>query len=464
MIRNSLILETFGCITFIDMVKDTTYYDVLGVSPGATDTELKKAYRKQAIKLHPDKNGNDPKAAEKFQELGEAYGILQNSDSRAIYDEMGVEGMKNSSEAPDIDPSEFFSMIFGGSSFNEWIGELSMLQEISKSAEILEEKDGESPEVNGTPAQVSTDTTLISSTKEDLNHVAEKPGVELTSESIEKKKKQKMTHEQREQILKLHDEAKLVKKARIDELSKTLLLKIEKYESSVSNATALSQFDSKLNLELEDLKVESFGIQLLHLIGKVYTSQANATISSCKTFGVSKIFTSVKTKTGNVRNGFSILTTALDAQSAVEEMVREQESLQLTVEAGGEISEAEKWRQAEITRLITGKFLATAWASTKYEVTGVLTKVCDKVLNDKSLSKKERIKRAEAVLHIGKLLSKVQRSAEEEEEARIFEEMMAEATAKKSKKNTKKQFTDKEIEEFMKHVHAEEEEQAAKPV
>ncbi len=51
------------------MVKDTSYYDLLGINPDASDLEIKKAYRKKAILTHPDKNPDDPEAAERFQEV-----------------------------------------------------------------------------------------------------------------------------------------------------------------------------------------------------------------------------------------------------------------------------------------------------------------------------------------------------------------------------------------------------------
>ncbi|CUM56003.1 uncharacterized protein AC631_05666 [Debaryomyces fabryi] len=439
------------------MVKDTKYYDILGVEPTATDVELKKAYRKQAIKCHPDKNGNDPTAAAKFQELGEAYGILQDKEKRALYDEMGVEGMQSNNVAgeADVDPAEFFSMIFGGEVFKDWIGELSMLNEVSKTADILGDEEGAELETQATDSTNTTsEVATQSETGSDVTKTNGQKDDILSTEAINKKKKQKMTQQQREEILKLHEETKKAQEERVRVLSQNLLSRIEQYTSASTNQDSLDRFKTKLNEELEDLKIESFGIELLHLIGKIYTNQAHATINACKTFGVSKIFSSVKSKTNSFKNGFSILKTALDAQASVEAMVREQEDIQEAIARGEELTDSQKHRQVEMERLITGKVLAAAWASTKFEVTGILNKVCNRVLNDKSLGKKVRISRAQAVLYIGETMLKVERSPEEAEDARIFEEMMADATAKKStKRNKKSKVSDRDIEEFMKNVN-----------
>ena len=72
------------------------YYQILGVSESATATEIKKAYRKIAMKYHPDRNQSDKKAEDKFKEAAEAYEVLGDLEKRKIYDRYGAEGLNSS--------------------------------------------------------------------------------------------------------------------------------------------------------------------------------------------------------------------------------------------------------------------------------------------------------------------------------------------------------------------------------
>lgn len=94
------------------MVKDTKLYDILGINPSATDVEIKKAYRINALKYHPDKNNHSKESTEKFQEITKAYEILFDVQKRSIYDRYGEEGINGNTT---IDPS---SPGFGGSNNN----------------------------------------------------------------------------------------------------------------------------------------------------------------------------------------------------------------------------------------------------------------------------------------------------------------------------------------------------------
>jgi molecular chaperone DnaJ len=102
------------------------YYEVLGVERNAAGEEIKRSYRKLAVKFHPDKNPDDPHAEEKFKELGEAYDVLMDPDKRAAYDRFGHAAFAQGGGGFGggfHDPFEIFREVFGGGGFGGGIFE-----------------------------------------------------------------------------------------------------------------------------------------------------------------------------------------------------------------------------------------------------------------------------------------------------------------------------------------------------
>ncbi|EXJ81551.1 DnaJ like subfamily A member 2 [Capronia coronata CBS 617.96] len=96
------------------MVKDTKFYEILGVDPSASEAQLKSAYKKGALKHHPDKNAHNPDAAEKFKELSKAYEVLSDPQKRSIYDQYGEEGLEQGGMGGGMAAEDLFAQFFGG--------------------------------------------------------------------------------------------------------------------------------------------------------------------------------------------------------------------------------------------------------------------------------------------------------------------------------------------------------------
>ncbi|KAK9448676.1 X-domain of DnaJ-containing-domain-containing protein [Limtongia smithiae] len=468
------------------MVVDTTYYDCLGVAPDASALDIKKAYRKKAILLHPDKNPNDPTAHEKFQEVGEAYQILSDPELRKRYDQLGKD-----QAVPDAgfeDSVDFFAMIFGGEAFYDYIGEILLMKELMKAIEITqqdeeaaaaaaaqESQEHSAAEPTGTatysypapsvsasepdttkpteapaPTPVPTRTpstplppaVLALADSEDNTETSTHPAsssasttattASKDSSAAAKKEKEKktmgLTKEQREELYKMEAERKEARRVRVEHLRKKLIERLSLYTESGKDDDIINAYKAKITLERENLKVESFGIELLHSIGNVYYMKGNAYRKSSKYLGMNSIFGKMKEKGTIMKDTWNTISSALDAQSQIQDMNK-------AVEKGGDdLSEEAK---AEMERLVFGKVLNAAWRGSRYEIQGVLREVCDLVLEDKTIKAEKRMQRAEALEIIGRIFREAERDPGEDDDARIFETILAEATQKKSKKSKK---------------------------
>ncbi|KAL4984805.1 X-domain of DnaJ-containing-domain-containing protein [Aspergillus falconensis] len=448
------------------MVVDTSYYDALGVSPTATELEIKKAYRKLAVVTHPDKNPGDETAHERFQAIGEAYQVLSDAELRKRYDTHGKEGA-----VPDQgfeDPNEFFGMIFGGDAFYDLIGEISLLQDLTTRMEItteeaeedlaasteeklnINEQEGKSvgegtssgagsraSAASPSPAASGTSTprprlgqqAIMDKSDEDIRMQA--AGVSEEERELRKKEKKKggLTREQAERLQAFELERQKAREERVDMLVTKLIDKISVWTETDKGADVTRAFEEKIKLEVENLKIQSFGIEILHAIGATYVSKATSFLKSQKFLGISGFFSRLKDKGTLAKEAWTTISTVIDAQLTMEEMAKLEEK-------GGENWTDEM--RAEYSVKVTGKLLAAAWRGSKLEIQSVLRDVCDKVLGDKKIKLEKRIERAHAMIIAGNIYSKAERDPDDEGDYMAFEQLMADATAKKAKDEKKK--------------------------
>lgn len=476
------------------MVADTTYYDLLEVKTTATELEIKKSYRKLAIKYHPDKNPGNEQAAETFKKISEAYQVLSDKEKRLKYDQVGIQ---ENGGAEMVDPEKFFDDIFGGESFIPYVGELTLLKNLTKEMELEQnqeaEKEASKLEQDEANRYYETHKLNISANKflgdENLNNMSS----EEQQKALEAERK-KLHDAERERI---EEEQRQHREEIQNELTKKLINRLSLYTETDKSEDVVRSVQEKFRLEAENLKMESFGLELLHTIGTIYYNKANTFLKAQNSFlGIGGWFGTLKEKGGIIKDTYSTISIALDAQSTMQQLAKMnerrekeaskgEENIQEEGKTNGQETENDAAREedhsqkvenqdgedtaesvvdentkqsaekspedakkekedegpvpteeevTEMEKLLMGKIIAAAWRGSHMEISSNLREVVSNVLYDESVPLSKRIERAEALKIIGTVFKNAERSKWEAEEAKIFEELVAEATQKKTKK------------------------------
>lgn len=240
----------------------------------------------------------------------------------------------------------------------------------------------------------------------------------------DKKGKQKLSPEQKAKLEELDNKKEEERKKRIDELTQKLIQRIRPFVEAKhpgdANDPETKAFEQKVAVEAEDLKLESFGVEILHTISGVYITRAGNFVKSKKFFGGGFIGR-LKEKGGMVKEGWGLLGSAIGVQSAMQEMER--------LEAKGTATPDEI---AALAEELSGKMLLTTWRATRWEILNILGPVVDNVLYEPGISKDTALRRAKAILTIGGIFKNVQPD-EGDDERRELERLVQEAANKKKK-------------------------------
>jgi hypothetical protein len=320
------------------------------------------------------------------------------------------------------------------------------------------EKHSPSPSASGTstpkPGGVPTRLAIEHTPSQDDLTPSEAAAMTEEEKKLREKQKKKggLTKEQREELAAYELERKKQREERVSALSDKLIARLSVWTETDKNRDVTEAFRAQIQLEIENLKMESFGIELLHAIGATYLSKATSFVKSQKMFGLSGIWSRMKEKGTLAKETWTTISTAIDAQVTLEEMARLEEK-------GGEDWTDEK--KMEYEKRVTGKILAAAWRGSKFEIQSVLREVAERVLYDKAVKLEKRIERAHGLVIIGEMFSKVSfpaaplvffsllsllmvgkiqaaRDPEEEGDFMAFEQLMAESQIKKEKEHKKK--------------------------
>eukprot|EP00934_Nitzschia_sp_Nitz4_P008129 Nitzschia sp. Nitz4//scaffold278_size24532//14220//16395//NITZ4_008377-RA/size24532-augustus-gene-0.12-mRNA-1//1//CDS//3329545381//8119//frame0 len=370
-------------------VKDDTYYKLLGVETNATQTEIKKAYYVKARKCHPDKNPGDPTAPSKFQELGHAYQILANDQTRAAYDRDGLDdSAENKLHMQDIDPYVFFAVMFGSDAVQPYIGELWIA---SKAETFLRD-----------------------------SQMAQELATSMQQEGAGTEEQQNKREERMKQLF---EEDELSQRRRQVTCAIHLRKRIAPYVEGLENMEEAqneadlvrdveSEFVVTVQAEAAEICQSAFGHVFCTAIGKALELEAIEFLGFSKhLFGSWDAHAaSMEMKAHNFGNNWKVLNAGISAVRAGSQAIKHVESVQKQMGAQaadptGSSNPMDTEQAKETMEKLEDTLpaiLELAWAINVRDITRTLKQVCHKLFYDASVEREVRWRRAEAVRIFGR--------------------------------------------------------------
>ncbi|KAK7462901.1 DnaJ-like protein [Stygiomarasmius scandens] len=346
---------------------ETAYYDLLGVPVTATTDDIKKAYRRLAIKHHPDKNPDDPQAEERFKAIAIAYQTLSDPALRAKYNEFGPK--ESAPEGGYVDPEEVFSAIFGGERFIPIIGQISLARDMKTALQEAEDAEDEGGD-----------------------------GKKIKDKNMSEEEKAKKAEKDKQKAA----ERAAARAERVNKLVENLERKLGIFTESatgVNDRDVTQSFRTICELEAEDLARESYGPELLQAIGFVYVSKAKHLLASNQTFlGVGGWLHNVQGKYHVFSETVSTLRAAIELKAVFDQIQ--------AAEKAGNLSPEEKQKLEESA---AEKGLQALFKGAKLEIESVLREVCDRLLEDASIPREKIHLRAVGLQILGEAYMNVKK-------------------------------------------------------
>lgn len=344
-------------------VADTGFYDLIGVDPSASSAEIKKAYYKAALRVHPDKNPDDPEASKRFQKLAQAYQVLSDPKLRDRYDQIGMEAVSGA-DMPHIDPAVFFGVLFGSDQFEKYIGKLWMAMQTDHIAKEVQRDIRNKSDGDRNPRDVMGETL--------------ERGWSSDSKKDSKMKKQQSLREV---------------KCAANLCERLVPWVIDRDEVG---------FMKSISAEAADLVRSPFGGRLLRAIGAVYETAAEQWFTSLGGhFTVSSQWQSWKDSAQSAKGRFAAMASVARTAMAVKKM-HDEASQHMNEECQEKKDEGAKQAMASLEESLP-VFLETIWHVSAVDIENTLRKVCDKVLKDISVPWQIRYRRAMALLRLGRV-------------------------------------------------------------